>query len=129
MSSEQPVYHTKYRRYSTNALLDMLMKLDRDSELYLFIMIILRGRNCSKEYFSKESKIQLERERNLRQQATRICFGVKNEEYFTEEEMITGYVTPSYSELSPEEKKLYDYNDEEDYPENYFNPKTKEDGI
>jgi hypothetical protein len=129
MNEEQPVYDTKYRRYSTNALLDMLMKLDRDSELHLFIMLILRGRNCSKEYFSKESKLQLERERSLRQQATRISFGVKNEEYCTEEEMITGYVTPSYSELSPEEKKLYDYDDEEEYPENYFNPKTKEDGI
>ena len=118
---EDPVYHTKYRRYSTNALLDMLMKLDKDSELHLMIMIILRSRNNSKEYFSKESVIQLERERQLRQQATRIHFGTKSEEYNTEENMITGYVAPKYSELSPEEQKLYDYNDEETYPENYFN--------
>jgi hypothetical protein len=120
MSSEQPVYNTKYRRYSTNTLINMLMRLDRDSELHLFIMLILRGRNCSKEYYSKESKLQLEKERSLKQQATKISFGVKNEEYCTEEEMITGYVIPSYSELSLEEKKLYDYNDEVFYPENYF---------
>lgn len=118
---EEPVYHTKYRRYSTNALLNMLMKLDKDSELHLMIMIILRSRNNSKEYFSRESVIQLERERKLRLQATRIHFGTKNEEYDTEENMINGYVTPKYSELSPEEQKLYDYNDEETYPENYFN--------
>jgi hypothetical protein len=97
------------------------MKLDKDSELHLMIMIILRSRNNSKEYFSRESVIQLERERQLRQQATRIHFGTKSEEYNTEENMITGYVTPKYSELSPEEQKLYDYNDEETYPENYFN--------
>jgi hypothetical protein len=78
---EDPTYNTKYRRYSTNALLDMLMKLDKDSELHLMIMIILRSRNNSKEYFSRESVIQLERERQLRQQATRIHFGTKSEEY------------------------------------------------
>lgn len=102
------VYHTKYRRYSTNTLLDMLVKLDRDSELYLLIMLILRSRNCNREYFSKESKIQLERERRLRLQATKIHFGNKNQEYFTEEEMIEGYIPPTYDQLSPEEKEIYD---------------------
>jgi hypothetical protein len=108
MEQEGEVYHTKFRRYSTNTLLDMLMKLDKDSELYLLIMLILRKRNCSEEYFSKESKLQLEREKNYRIQATKIHFGYKNEEYFTEEEMIIGYVIPKYEELSPEEKEIYD---------------------
>ena len=35
--------------------------------------------------------------------------------------MITGYITPKYSDLSPEEKKLYNYDDEKTYPKNYFN--------
>lgn len=31
----------------------------------------------------------------------------KNESYFTEEEMIRGYVVPKYSELSESEKEIY----------------------
>ena len=104
----EQIYHTKYRRYSTNTLLDMLMKLDRDSELYLLIMLILRNRNCNREYFSKEAILQLERERNIRVQACKIHFGYKNQAYYTEEEMINGYVVPKYEELSPKEKEIYD---------------------
>lgn len=129
MSSEQPVYDTKYRRYSTNALINMLSKLDKNSELYLFIMLILVKRTPKRDDYCKEAIIQLERERLKDLKFHRLQLGTKDEEYCTEEEMITGYVIPSYSELSLEEKKLYDYNDEEDYPEDYFNPKTKEDGI
>jgi len=105
---EERVYQIDYCRYTTNSLLDALMKLDKDSELYLLIMLILRKRNCSEEYFSKESKLQLERERNYRIQANKIHFGYKNEEYFTEEEMIIGYVIPKYEELSLQEKEIYD---------------------
>jgi hypothetical protein len=108
MEQEGEVYHTKFRRYSTNTLLDMLMKLDKDSELYLLIMLILRNRNCSKEYFSREAILQLERERQIRNQTCKIHFGYKNQEYYTEEEMINGYVVPNYEELSPEEKEIYD---------------------
>jgi hypothetical protein len=113
MEQEETVYHSKYKRYSTNNLLKMLMQLDRDSELYLFIMLILRSRNCSTDHFSKESIEQLERERKLRLASSRIHFGIKNEAYYTEEEMIIGYVIPKYEELSPEEKKIYDKEEEE----------------
>ena len=105
---EKDFYQIDYCRYTTNALLNTLMKLDKDSELYLLIMLILRKRNCSEEYFSNESKIQLEREKSIQLKANRICFGYKNQEYYTEEEMIIGYIIPKYEELSPEEKEIYD---------------------
>jgi hypothetical protein len=108
MKKEERVYQIDYCRYTTNSLLDALVKLDKDSELYLLIMLILRKRNCSEEYFSKESKLQLEREKSIQLEANRICFGYKNQEYFTEEEMINGYIIPKYEELSPEEKEIYD---------------------
>lgn len=103
---EEDSYQIDYCRYTTNALLNKLMKLDKDSELYFSIICILRKRKCNENYFSNESKLQLEKERFINLQS--VCFGHKNQQYYTEEEMIIGYVIPKYEELSPEEKEIYD---------------------
>ena len=105
---EEDSYQIDYCRYTTNALLNKLMKLDKDSELYFSIICILRKRKYNEEYFSNESKMQLDRERSIQLETNRICFGYKNQEYYTENEMIIGYVIPKYEELSPEEKEIYD---------------------
>ena len=105
---EEDSYQIDYCRYTTNALLNKLMKIDKDSELYFSIICILRKRKYNEKYFSNESKIQLEREKSIQLKANRICFGYKNQEYYTEEEMIIGYIIPKYEELSPEEKEIYD---------------------
>jgi len=105
---EKDFYQIDYCRYTTNSLLDALMKLDKDSKLYFLIMLILRKRKYNEEYFSNESKMQLEKERSIQLETNRICFGYKNQEYYTENEMIIGYVIPKYEELSPEEKEIYD---------------------
>ena len=34
-------YNTKYRRYSTNTLVEALSKFDKDSEIYLVSVMIL----------------------------------------------------------------------------------------
>jgi hypothetical protein len=39
-----------------------------------------------------------------------IALGHKNEAYMTEEEMLNGYVAPSYEELSEIEKEMYNAN-------------------
>ena len=39
-----------------------------------------------------------------------VHFGNKNESYMTEEEMLIGYVAPSYDELSEVEKEMYNAN-------------------
>lgn len=49
----------------------------------------------------------------LREEVTPICFGHKNEAYLTEEEMLEGYKPPKYSDLSIDEKLIYDYNGKE----------------
>lgn len=119
MEQENLVYNTKYRRYSTVYLLKILFKLDKDSDLNHIIMIILRNRtNC--EHYSKETQSYLEKQKELRLKAYRVHFGSKDEAYFTEEEMLKEYVEPTYEELSPVEQKLYEYDDEETYPKNYF---------
>ena len=119
MEQENLVYNTKYRRYSTVYLLKLLFKLDQDSDLHHIIMIILRNRtNC--DHYSKEAQSYLEKQKELRLKAYRVHFGSKDEAYFTEEEMLKEYVEPTYEELSPVEQKLYEYDDEVFYPENYF---------
>jgi len=119
MSSKAEVYNTKYRKYSTVSLLNMLFKLDKDSDLHHIIMIILRNRT-NYDHYSKQAQSYLEKQKELRLKAYRVHFGSKDEAYFTENEMIKGYVAPAYSELSSEEQKLYDYDDEVFYPKNYF---------
>ena len=37
-----------------------------------------------------------------------IHFGSKKEPYFTEHEMLYGYKSPTYEELSEDEKRIYD---------------------
>ena len=49
----------------------------------------------------------------LREEVTPICFGHKNEAYLTEEEMLEGYKPPTSSDLSIDEKLIYDYNGKE----------------
>ena len=66
----------------------------------------------SKEYmkqwqtpkFSKCATKQIDYER---QKIGNLGLGYKTESYFTEEEMINGYVEPKYSELSETEKELW----------------------
>jgi len=112
MKTKNEFYQIDYCRFTTNTLLNTLMKLEKDSELYLLIMLILKKRKYNEEYFSNESKMQLERERSIQLETNRICFGYKNQEYYTENEMIIGYVIPKYEELSSEEKEIYDKEEE-----------------
>jgi len=113
-------YNTKYRKYSTNTLLESLKKFDKDSEIYLIIMMILVKRISTKDSYCNAAIIQLQKERLEKLKDNRVHFGSKDEAYFTEEEMLKEYVEPTYEELSPVEQKLYEYDDEETYPENYF---------
>ncbi len=65
---------------------------------------ILKSRKVIDIYLSAESKLVLEKEKDMK--AGGICFGHKSEAYFTEEEMINGFVW-KHEDLSKEEKLLY----------------------
>jgi len=58
-------YNTKYRKYSTNTLLESLKKFDKDSEIYLIIMMILVKRISTKDSYCNAAIIQLQKERKI----------------------------------------------------------------
>lgn len=97
----------KYIRYNIDSLRNILKKFNAGSEESVVInYIILQRQNRLKEYYSRESKIQLERERQKELDKKKVYFGHKNESYFTEEEMINGFQC-SYEDLSEIEKYMY----------------------
>lgn len=97
----------KYQRYNVDSLRKILKSIEFGSEESIVINhIILKRQNRLKEYYSRESKIQLERERQKELDKKKVYFGHKNESYFTEEEMINGFQC-SYEDLSEIEKYMY----------------------
>jgi hypothetical protein len=99
----------KYIRYNIDSLRNILKKFSYGSEESVVInYIILQRQNRLKEYYSRESKIQLERERQKELDKKKIYFGHKNESYFTEDEMLEGFKC-SYEDLSESEKYIYNY--------------------
>lgn len=97
----------KYIRYNIDSLRNILKKFNAGSEESVVInYIILQRQNRLKEYYSRESKIQLERERQKEIDKKKIYFGHKNESYFTEDEMLEGFKC-SYEDLSEIEKYMY----------------------
>jgi hypothetical protein len=97
----------KYIRYNIDSLRNILKKFSAGSEESVVInYIILQRQNRLKEYYSRESKIQLERERQKELDKKKVYFGHKNESYMTEDEMLEGFKC-SYEDLSEIEKYMY----------------------
>jgi|LauGreDrversion4_2_1035121.scaffolds.fasta_scaffold691238_2 hypothetical protein len=117
------------KRMNTMHLTSLLIECSKESKEFKTIWNILQRRRAMVQNFSKKALEQFSREYKLKLEKSKICFGHKDEAYFTEEQALFGYKPPKYEELSEMEQRLYDYYDEVDYPEDYFNPKTKEDGI
>jgi hypothetical protein len=67
-------------------------------------------RRLKNNKFNTEKKIVIKRIRAFRKIhiPRKANIGYKDESYFTESEMINGYIPPSYEELSNDEKKMYD---------------------
>ena len=97
----------KYIRYNIDSLRNILKKFNAGSEESIVINhIILKRQNRLKEYYSRESKVQLERERQKELDKKKVYFGHKNESYMTEDEMLEGFKC-SYEDLSEIEKYVY----------------------
>lgn len=97
----------KYIRYNIDSLRNILKKFNAGSEESVVInYIILQRQNRLKEYYSRESKVQLERERQKELDKKKVYFGHKNESYMTEDEMLEGFKC-SYEDLSEIEKYMY----------------------
>lgn len=97
----------KYQKYSIDSLRKALKKVSKKSkEAFVINYIIDLRQNKAIKYYSRESKLQLERERQKELDKKKIYFGHKNESYFTEDEMLEGFKC-SYSDLSKSEKTIY----------------------
>lgn len=97
----------KYIRYNIDSLRNILKKFNAGSEESVVInYIILQRQNRLAEYYSRESKLQLERERQKELDNKKIYFGHKNESYMTEDEMLEGFKC-NYEDLSEIEKYMY----------------------
>lgn len=98
----------KFARYSTDSLRNILKTVNYGTEEALVINhIILKRTNRLKEYYSRESVIQLKREKEKELAKTKIHFGHKDESYFTEDEMLEGF-SCNYKDLSVDEKIIFD---------------------
>ena len=72
---------------------------------------VIRQRGSINRSISIEKRIIEHRRENseIKEELSRkVNLGKKDESYFTESEMIMGYVAPSYKELSKEEKQIFD---------------------
>ena len=92
-----------FSRYTTARLLDEIKRYECDPETYLVIYHILRVRQRP-VVLCREAKKTLERERLM--SLAPVCFGFKNEAYFTEEEMLNGH-NYIFEDLSISEKQIY----------------------
>ena len=95
---------TDFSRYSTERLKYEIKKYEDNPVIFLKIYAILQVRNYPANMCPK-AQIQLEREKE--KNITPIHYGYKSEQYSTEEEMIRGYIPPTYEELSESEKAIY----------------------
>ena len=71
---------------------------------------VIRQRGSINRSISIEKRIIEYRKENseIKEELSRkVNLGSKDESYFTESEMIMGYVAPSYKELSKEEKEIW----------------------
>lgn len=71
---------------------------------------VIRQRGSINRSISIEKRIIEYRRENseIKEELSRkVSLGKKDESYFTESEMIMGYVAPSYKELSKEEKEIW----------------------
>jgi hypothetical protein len=101
----------KYQKYSIDSLRVALKKVSKKSkEAFVINYIIDLRQNKASEYYSRESKLQLERERQKELDKKKIYFGHKNESYFTEDEMLEGFQC-SYEDLSISEQLMYSRNE------------------
>ena len=97
----------KYQKYSIDSLRVALKKVSKKSkEAFVINYIIDLRQNKASEYYSRESKLQLERERQKEIDKKKIYFGHKNESYMSEIEMLEGFKC-SYEDLNEIEKYMY----------------------
>jgi hypothetical protein len=105
----KPLHYTQYLSNKINEAISK--ELDITDDLLTQIQIDFRKLRNNK--FHKENSVIVKRIKSYRNRikiytpALKVDLGYKDESYFTESEMLLGYVAPSYEDLSKDEQEIW----------------------
>ena len=105
----KPLHYTEYLSNKINEAISK--ELDITDDLLTQIQIDFRKLRNNK--FHKENSVIVKKIKSYRNRikiytpALKVDLGYKDESYFSEEEMMLGYVAPSYEDLSKDEKEIW----------------------
>ena len=106
----KPLHYTEYLTKKINEAINKEIAVTDD----LLTQIQIDFRKLRNNKFHKENSVIVKRIKSYRNRikiytpALKVDLGYKDESYFTESEMMLGYVAPSYEDLSKEEQIMYD---------------------
>ena len=105
----KPLHYTEYLTKKINEAISKEIAVTDD----LLTQIQIDFRKLRNNKFHKENSVIVKRIKSYRNRikiytpALKVDLGFKEESYFTEIEMMLGYVSPSYEDLSKYEKLMY----------------------
>ena len=103
------LYYTEYLTKKINEAISKEIAVTDD----LLTQIQIDFRKLRNNKFHKENSVIVKRIKSYRNRikiytpALKVDLGFKEESYFTESEMMLGYVAPIYEDLSKDEKLMY----------------------
>ena len=105
----KPLHYTEYLSNKINEAISK--EIDITDDLLTQIQIDFRKLRNNK--FHKENSIIVKKIKSYRNRikiytpALKVDLGYKDESYFTESEMMLGYLAPSYEDLSKDEQEIW----------------------
>ena len=106
----KPLHYTEYLTKKINEAISKEIAVTDD----LLTQIQIDFRKLRNNKFHKENSVIVKRIKSYRNRikiytpALKVDLGYKDSSYFSEEEMLLGYVAPIYEDLSKEEQIMYD---------------------
>lgn len=107
----KPLHYTEYLTKKINEAISKEIAVTDD----LLTQIQIDFRKLRNNKFHKENSVIVKRIKSYRNRikiytpALKVNLGFKEESYFTKSEMLLGYVSPGYEDLSKDEQIMYDY--------------------
>ena len=105
----KPLHYTQYLSNKINEAISKEIEITDD----LLTQIQIDFRKLRNNKFHKENSVIVKRIKSYRNRikiytpALKVDLGYKDESYFSESEMILGYVAPSYEDLSKDEQEIW----------------------
>ena len=106
----KPLHYTEYLTKKINETISKEIPVTDD----LLTQIQIDFRKLRNNKFHKENSVIVKRIKSYRNRikiytpALKVDLGYKDSSYFSEEEMLLGYVAPIYEDLSKEEQMIFD---------------------